>query len=92
MLVCCAREIDFCSFAMLMAAQNEASICVPSAPTAARNTPRKAEISSVTRYFFYIAGRRPPDLVAGSFAFHFHADCILQFSDQFPGRKTRSER
>jgi hypothetical protein len=33
-------EIDFCSFAVLIAAQNEASICVSSAPIAARNTPR----------------------------------------------------
>jgi hypothetical protein len=33
-------EIDFCSFATLMASQNEASIWVSSVPIAARNTPR----------------------------------------------------
>src|SRR5580704_8289961 len=33
-------ETDFCSFAILMAAQNEASIWVSSAPTVARKTPR----------------------------------------------------
>ena len=35
-----ASETDFCSFAILMASQNEASIWVSSAPIAARNTPR----------------------------------------------------
>ena len=32
-----ASETDFCSFAVLMAAQNEASICGSLAPIAARN-------------------------------------------------------
>jgi hypothetical protein len=35
-----ASEIDFCSFAMRMVAQNEASIRVSSPPVAARNKPR----------------------------------------------------
>src|SRR6202022_796697 len=35
-----SNERDFCSFAVLMAAQNEASIWVSSASRAARNTPR----------------------------------------------------
>jgi hypothetical protein len=34
-------ETDFCSFAILMASQNEASILVSSALIAARNTPRR---------------------------------------------------
>src|SRR5215470_7207358 len=35
-----SNETDFCYFAVLMAAQNEASIWVSSPPIAARNTPR----------------------------------------------------
>src|SRR6266436_602311 len=35
-----ASETDFCSLAVLMASQNEASICISSAPVAVRNTPR----------------------------------------------------
>src|SRR5260221_13157267 len=35
-----SSEIDFCSFAVLIASQNEPSIWVSSAPIAARNTPR----------------------------------------------------
>jgi hypothetical protein len=35
-----SSETDFCSLAVSMAAQNEASILVSSAPIAARNTPR----------------------------------------------------
>src|SRR5271166_1923713 len=35
-----ASETDFCSFAVLIAAPNEASIWFSSAPRAARNTPR----------------------------------------------------
>ena len=41
-----AREIDFCCFAVLMAAENEASIWVSSAPIAVKNTPRSRFISA----------------------------------------------
>ena len=56
----CARfasEIDFCSFAVLMAAQNDASIWVSSALKAVRNTPRSRCRLQVNRRPNHFRGR-----------------------------------
>jgi hypothetical protein len=41
-----ASEVDFCCFAVLMAARNEASICGSSTSVVMRNTPRSRCISA----------------------------------------------
>jgi hypothetical protein len=57
-----SSEIDLCSFAVLMASQNETSIWVSSAPIAARNTPCSRFIARVTKEV--VGNPLPADTIA----------------------------